>query len=341
MPKHEPSRRTSLAEVVLGPGGVVANGLAYLKDHPVLVFPLTLSIVIAVLLIGVGAGGSDTTEAIKWLLGFGALALILYVALTLIGGRKPAGQRLKLQTVTKIEDLPPLAEEVDWADGESVLSWLKEFLERARFLVDAGSREGVVKGDYFVIVGDPSKAEGLRRNETSGLRFEAGSMLKAVEILPKVSVCKLESWDYKRFLEELPRRLEEIGEDTSQLANLIAPIRPGDVVVAIPQEEKAGRDQIDYHYSRAINPKLPQDEQRINYAEMVRKADSFLAEHANGFFAAEALFQRGYGQFQLGKFDDSIDTFELFLDRYPFDPQADGARHWIEKGGLAGDGGRV
>jgi outer membrane protein assembly factor BamD (BamD/ComL family) len=54
-------------------------------------------------------------------------------------------------------------------------------------------------------------------------------------------------------------------------------------------------------------------------------------EHGNGYFAPGALFEKGFAQFQLQKYDESINTFEQFRKRYPFHPSARGAEEWIEK----------
>jgi outer membrane protein assembly factor BamD (BamD/ComL family) len=61
------------------------------------------------------------------------------------------------------------------------------------------------------------------------------------------------------------------------------------------------------------------------------EADTFLQEHPTAYFASDALFQKGWAQYQLQKYDESILTFERFVKQYPFHNSKEGAENWIEK----------
>lgn len=61
------------------------------------------------------------------------------------------------------------------------------------------------------------------------------------------------------------------------------------------------------------------------------EADDFLLNHGDGFFAADVLWDKGYVQFKLGDYDEAANTFDHFLDRFPFHPSAPGAREYKDK----------
>lgn len=222
--------------------------------------------------------------------------------------------------------------------GNWILFVVKEFFEKVQIAIDRGSSHGVTVGDYFAVVAQ-SDLVANAQGDILGSVIQEGALIKAVKVQDNISICQLSDWAYERYFDRMPTVAESFADsdgnlDLGQLSahpGAFWPIQKGQTVMRIPSEEKTGRDEVEELYGRTLDDTTSDDERRFLYGEMVRKANAFLLEHATGYFASAVLFQRGYAQFQLGQYRDAIDTFELFLRRYPFSPSADGAREWIEK----------
>ena len=167
-----------------------------------------------------------------------------------------------------------------------------------------------------------------------------GSLIRVVQVQPEMSTCQLSDLAHESYFEQMTGTVEQFADkegniDLDQLAahvDVFWPIQKGHSVMQVPSEERDGRDRVEELYGRTLDDSLSNEERRFMYAEMVRQTNEFLLEHATGYFASAMLFQRGYAQFRLEQYRDAIDTFELFLRRYPFSASADGARAMNRQG---------
>jgi TolA-binding protein len=266
-------------------------------------------------------------------LGFVLLGAALYQVIPSASGGQSTQRPLTSGTVVKLERLPAVPK--DAADlGEWYVAWLKEFFD-AQIIIDRGSLQGTKQGDYFVAVQDEKEIQS-KEGRALGIMREEGSLVRVVDAHPKFSICQLTDFTYGSHFKALEARLTKAADKDGQIdlekhAELLAPVTVGQKVIAIPQEEKARRDEIEEAYGRTLAESTKDEERNLRYADMIVAADKFLVEHATGYFAPNALFQKGFAQFKLGQYRDSINTFELFLTRYPFHVSAPGAKDWIEK----------
>lgn len=215
------------------------------------------------------------------------------------------------------------------------ISWMGRFFDETQIIIDVGSQRGVKKGDYFAVIQSQTQIKNLTGEELGNLQ-EEGSLIKVAEVHPKFSVCTLEEYRYRDHIDALPKILSQFADkdgniDIEEHLDVIGPIVVGQQVFGIPQEEKAARDAIEELYSKTLSDAISGEEKSIYYREMARKADAFLLSYSQGYFASSALFQKGYAQFQLGEYQNAIGTFEFFLERYPFNVSAGGARDWVAK----------
>jgi TolA-binding protein len=154
-----------------------------------------------------------------------------------------------------------------------------------------------------------------------------------------MSTCTLADFVYEGYFGQISSFIEKSADkegnidlaEVSKHPDVFWPIKIGYRVIRVPQEEKNDRDRVEELYDRTLDETLGNVERRFLYGEMVRQTEAFLLDHAAGYFASSMLFQRGYAQLKLKRYRDAVDTFELFLRRYPFSPSADGAREWIDK----------
>jgi tetratricopeptide (TPR) repeat protein len=222
--------------------------------------------------------------------------------------------------------------------GAWLMHVVKEFFDRVQIVIDKGASAGVSVGDYFALVSTEETIADAQ-GDFLGSVAQEGSLIRVVQAQERLSLCQLSDWQYGDYFKNMDSALEPFSDaegnlDLDQLGehiDVLWPIRKGQPVMRVPPEERTGRQEIEELYGRTLDETINDEERRFLYGEMVRKANAFLLEHATGFFASAVLFQRGYAQFQLGDFRDAIDTFELFLRRYPFSVSADGARDWIDK----------
>jgi Trypsin-like peptidase domain len=224
----------------------------------------------------------------------------------------------------------------DEALGIAMAEWVMDWFSSAKIVVNLGADEGVTVGDYFDVL---AKHEAVEDDAGNVLGFvdQPGSLIRAVEIDRKFSVCQLESFAYATFYEfVLPARLKAhglAGDDDAELspelfAELQAPVAVGDTIKPIPPAEKDARDEVEDLYGRSIDDDLPASEKEEIYREMVRRADRFLARFPSGYFAGPVLYHKGYALINAGSYSEALDTFTLYNRQYPFG-STDGAEHYI------------
>lgn len=222
--------------------------------------------------------------------------------------------------------------------GSWLLMVIKGFFDDVEIAIDLGSSDDVGIGDYFAIIAAEEVIKDAK-GDVLGSVIKDGSLMRAVQVQSEMSTCTLTDFVYKAYFAQIDSVVEGFADADGNLdLALLAgrpeafwPIQIGQRVMRIPPEEKHGRDEVEELYARTLDDKVSDDERRFLFGEMVRQANAFLNEHANGYFASAVLFQRGYAQFKLEQYRDAIDTFRLFLRRYPFSPSASGAREWIDK----------
>lgn len=238
--------------------------------------------------------------------------------------------------VIELRSLPP-GPSSDIGDpdvfGRWFILWIARFFDETQIIIDVGSQRGVKKGDYFAIIQSQTQIKNLAGEELGNLQ-EEGSLIKVAEVHPKFSVCMLNSYRYGDHLDALSKILNQFADkdgyvNVEEHLDVMGPIIVGQQVVGVPQEEKAGRDAIEELYRKTLSDAISGEEKSIYYREMVRKAEDFLLSYSQGYFAPHALFQKGYAQFQLGEYQNAIETFEHFLERYPLNVSAKGARDWV------------
>lgn len=134
------------------------------------------------------------------------------------------------------------------------------------------------------------------------------------------------SWSYAAALKKLPDPVR-----IDQLPQLAAPVRKGQTVVLIPGKEAIAWNNVERSIGKASSDTAKPEVRRVYYRDAISSADRFFHDYPNGYFEADVLFQRGYALYQLKRYEDAIDDFQDFLDRYPFHPSASGARDWIER----------
>lgn len=238
--------------------------------------------------------------------------------------------------VVKVINAPPLPGDMLENSGikkEIIVSWIHEWFSSAKIIVNMGAGDGVTEGDYFDVLArhEPIEEDGL----TIGYVDDSGSLIRAVQVQPQLSVCTLENWGYANFFKYvLPRRLLKRGiADTENLQpdyDLMAPIVKDDPVARIPSEEKDARDEVEDLYGRSLQDDADAKEKQLIYRDMIRRADRFLIRFPSGYFSGPMLYHKGYAQIKLNDYEDAIDTFDLYRRRYPFD-STEGADRYIRE----------
>ncbi len=243
---------------------------------------------------------------------------------------------LDTPNVPDLEHIP--AEEFAESFGNWLLTVIKDFFDDVQIAVDLGGSDDVGVGDYFAVIAGEDIVKDAK-GDVLGSVIKDGSLMRVVHVQPAMSTCTLTDFAYEGYFAQMGTVLDQFADedgniDLAQLSehpDVFWPVQKGQRVMRVAPEEKYGRDQVEELYGRTLDDKVSDDERRFLYAEMVRQSNAFLMEHASGYFASAVLFQRGYAQFQLAQYRDAIDTFRLFLRRYPFSASADGAREWIDK----------
>jgi TolA-binding protein len=243
-----------------------------------------------------------------------------------------------LATVVELKDLPQgpsLESDSDEAFVRWFMEWLQRFFHETQIVVDLGRRRGVQSGDYFVAIDSSKQLIGLKGEELGSLELE-GSLMKVAQVDTAFSVCQLADYRYEQHFAALSSKLKALADpdgtiDLEKHVASLSPIAVGQRAVLVPHEESVWRDDLEDLYGRTLADGQTEQEKSFLFREMTRKADAFLLRHASGFFASRVLFQKGYAQFQMKDYRNAKDTFEAFLERFPFNVSASGAREWIGK----------
>ena len=234
-------------------------------------------------------------------------------------------------TVINLQHVPAIPNDATTANIEKWFPvWLLNFFQKARIIIDSGSLQGTKSGDHFVVV----EQKEIKNSEGKllGVTQQPGSRVRVVEALPKFSICQLHAVAGSSFA-AIDARLAEIKND-GDLQNqpeLFAPVTTGQKVIQIPSEEIAWWEDLDKAIQKTLEKGNSDAEMKARYKAVADEADTFLQEHPTAYFAPDALFQKGWAQYQLQKYDELILTFERFVKQYPFHNSTEGAENWIEK----------
>jgi len=223
------------------------------------------------------------------------------------------------------EPEPPSINQTSGKESEAaVLKWLFAYFA-ARIELDTGTDDGVRSGDYLVAIPDRQKAEDLPPEDLGNLQDEATALLKVARAYPATSTTQLDSYAYEAAFRGIPD-----DAPPAELFKRAAPVRRRQAVVAIPDGEARAHAGIASLGERAAKAKSSA-ERRILNDRLIEEAEAFLVDYPTGYFAADAIFERGGAEFELGECRRAQRTFEGLVDRFPFHPSAPGAREKAEK----------
>jgi hypothetical protein len=241
----------------------------------------------------------------------------------LTSGHKPVKDVVLLGKVKAIEGLPPNPVP---ARGDShqqvlrkILLWFADFKD-ARFIINRGERDGIVKGDWFATVSHPERLKDLQKRAAGNLQDELTTLIRCESVYQTESTCALEEWAYDAQLRKCCSNgiAWKIGKPIDMARN--GPVTLGQAVAAVPREEKRARDQLDKWFTRASA--ASGEKRTILYQEALIRADDFLGTYSAGFFAGDVLLIKGDTQAQLGRYKNAIATWERFQQEFPFHPSA-------------------
>jgi tetratricopeptide (TPR) repeat protein len=238
---------------------------------------------------------------------------------------------IRLGTVETIELLPP---NPVWGKREpesdalrKIALWYGDFFDESRIVIDFGTNDGVRSGDYFATIYNAERAKGLHRKEIGNLQDELTSLIRVVSAYRTSSVCKLEEWAYAAHLRRLPDTIAVRGKPIDMAR--FAPVTLHQRVVAVPREEKVAKDAIDQEAGDASEASGELREKL--YERAIDEVDEFLLDYPTGFYRGTVLFDKATFLFELGRYDDAVEAFEEFRDRFPYHPSAGAANEWIER----------
>ena len=237
--------------------------------------------------------------------------------------------------VMAVTDQPKLFSE-DYADKAAQI--LHKWFNDAKIKVNLGANFGIKKEDLFIVVYSDITKQELEILDIASVD-ETLVEITAKSVQRDYSICKVTSLAYNKL--EVSREsmknklgLHVLGKDAKidvELADKIdAWVNEGQWVVLVPREEKLVHDELDDLYHQTLD-EIPQDERAFYYREIERRSRKYLLNYPHSYFTPNALFRQGFAQFKLGKFNESIETFSLFLEQYPFHVSAPGAKEWIFK----------
>lgn len=228
--------------------------------------------------------------------------------------------------VREVRNVPSFrfAEEAPEDEGMHAYgSWLLKFFEDGQIVINKGKDDGLREGQHVTTLDESVTPRRVRRSELGAYNSAGTATLKLVNVYGNESVAQLEAFAIESYL----RRIDKVdaGEPVP------GPAVKGQRVLALPENESEAAAEVARALQEAEKQGLSRDARRIYYRDAVSRAQRFLRTHASSFFAPDVLFQLGDAQRALGRRVDAVQTFEEFLDRYPFHASADGARERLEK----------
>jgi len=229
---------------------------------------------------------------------------------------------------------------------EITSDWILDFIKKsfeADIYIDSGSENGVKAGDYVASVFGMETLKTLTGQEIGRILEEDGTLLQVIEVFPEYSLCRIQSYAYDKHMDRVMKWLSnstvgksDSDDTTIELHNLcenLFPVLKGQSVLFPAREEGIIWTNIDDIYGQTLNHHLSNEEKIFLYKQLIRQANNYLTKYklGEGYFFDSILFQKGYAQFQLQKFEDCIETYELYLDYFPNGKSKKGAIEWIEK----------
>jgi hypothetical protein len=267
--------------------------------------------------------GKVKVAGVTVLLLLGSMGGIAWSAMRLTSDHEPVKNAVLLGKVTTIEDLPPNPVPAQGDSHQQVLrkivGWFADFSD-ARFVINRGARDGIVKGDWFATVSHPERLKDLPNGAASNLQDDLTTLIRCESVYRTESTCALESWAYDAQLRKCCSK--GIAWHTGKPIEMApyGPVTVGQTVAAVPREEKKARDQLDRWFARASAASGAK--RTIFYQEALIRADDFLATYPTGFFAGDVLLIKGDAQAELGHYKAAIASWDQFEQKFPFHPSA-------------------
>ena len=198
---------------------------------------------------------------------------------------------------------------------QAVLRLFNSFFH-ARYVLDTGRSSGVQNGDVFLIIYDRRVVTQDDGRPLDVINRSKG-MLVVSEVRERTSSCTLQDFAYK--------------VDPNPLKALP---RPGDEVERVSGETWVRVRAMEDFYGESINS-LNSDEARHKaLVQLLIASQEFLESNSTSYFRETALWHKAWSQLKLGRYEESVHSFESFLQRHPFSTSVDGAHEWIKEARL-------
>ncbi len=198
---------------------------------------------------------------------------------------------------------------------EFVYKYLKYWLEDVEIIIDVGRNSGVKQGDYFFIIQEKKEILDLKGKQID-VRMIRKGLVEVKGVQEKTASVQLISFYLV---------------NDSQICECID-INIGDEVEKLSQKDsedyKIFRQNVE-KYDNEAALETSENEKKYFLQKVKENAQNFYDYNPSSQWAPDALFKIGRASIELGQYDDAIQTFELFLNEYPWHVSAPGAHKYL------------
>jgi pimeloyl-ACP methyl ester carboxylesterase len=219
--------------------------------------------------------------------------------------------------------------------GDDAGEKLAQALFRARFVLDAGSADGVTKGEQFGLYYEPEEVKDKHGRVIDRIPGPM-NLLGAIEVKERVTYCALESFAYEAGFRRLGDALkslngpEDAALEQAQINALVLSLF-GRIARRIPRTESEGHKRLEDIYGRVLDEEVGSAPRRKILVELTVASRDFLTASPTSVFADHAAFQEAWATMGLERYDEAEQLFERFCENYPFSTSVSGARAWIDE----------
>jgi hypothetical protein len=153
-------------------------------------------------------------------------------------------------------------------------------------------------------------------DKLANLQDEVTALLRAVTVFPDRAIYQvmyLVPQNHYRYYHDRP------------------PIFTGEAAIVTPSDERALLQNLERLEEQADQDGTSDALRKHLNEEITRRANDFLDDHHNGFYAPDVNFKKAQAEALLMQCSDALRTLRSYLSRFPFHYQAEAARERAEE----------
>ncbi len=203
----------------------------------------------------------------------------------------------------------------------------------ALYVLDSGTANGILVDDLFALYYESDEVLDKEGNVLDRIPGPM-NLMKAIEVKENVTYCKLKSLSYERALEDLHKAIDELGQveyvEQEQINKIFGSIF-GIRATKVPRLESITANAMEDIYAKYVDQTKNSPLANTLLSDLLLAGRKFQNLYPTSLLADRALWHEAWASQKLGRYEEAINLYENFCDKYPFSISVKGARNHIKE----------